>query len=112
MSRAGTSIHVESQLISDTVPGVGRLSVPRILGDVAKHAYLRDAALKLISALPDTPDGKVLLEDSVTYFYNPDGERRFDQQQVEFDAEGPTVESILNRRLCGTPFVYADVSAL
>ena len=109
--RDGTLALVETQLMSDAVPGIGRLSVPRILGEVAKHAFLRDAALKLISALPDTPDGKVLLEDSVTYFYNPDGEWRFDEQQVEFDAEGPTVESILNRRLFGTPFVSADIFA-
>lgn len=110
--RAGTLVQVETQLMSDIVPGVGRLSVPRILGGVATHAFLRDAALKFISALPDTPDGKVLLEDGVTYFYNPDSEWRFDEQQVEFDAEGPTVESIQNRRLFGTPFVSADIFAL
>ena len=67
--------------------------------------------MKLISALPDTPDGKVLLEVSVTSIYNPDGEWCFDEQQVEFDAEGPTVESILKRRRFGTPFVSADMFA-
>ena len=66
--RDGTLALVETQLMSDTVPGVGRLSVPRILGVVAKHTFLHDAAQKLISALQDTPDGKVLREDSVAYF--------------------------------------------
>lgn len=36
VNRAGTLVQVETQLMSDTVPGVGRLSVPRILGGVAK----------------------------------------------------------------------------
>ena len=75
--------------MSDTVPGVGRRSVPRILGDVAKHAFLRDAALKLSRALPDTPDGKVLLEDSVTYFYNPDGEWRLTSNRLSLTLKAP-----------------------
>ncbi len=53
----------------------------------------------------------MLLEDSVTYFYNPDGEWRFDEQQDEFDAEGRTAGSILNRRLFGTLFV-SDAAGL
>ena len=53
----------------------------------------------------------MLREDRVTYFYNPDGELRFDEQQDKLDADNPTVESMLNSRLFGTPFVSADMFA-
>lgn len=52
---------------------------------------------------------EMLLEGNVAYFYNPDGEWCVEEQRVELDVEGPTMESILNRRQFGTPCVSADV---
>lgn len=46
--------------MSDNVPDIGSLTVPRLRGQAAKQAFVRGAALQLISALPDTPDGNAL----------------------------------------------------
>lgn len=71
--RTGTLVRANTQVMPSNVPGIGRLSVPNMRGKAASHALLCDAALNLSSALPATPDGKVLLEDSVTYLVQPDG---------------------------------------
>eukprot|EP00969_Alexandrium_andersonii_P308897 13651678-Alexandrium_andersonii.AAC.1 len=71
--------------MSDNAPEIGKLAVPSVLEGEEKHTYLREAAERLIASLPEDPvNGKLLFHDSANYYYDPDGEWRYNEQVVEF----------------------------
>ena len=111
-ARNGDEIRARCHVMSEDVPEIGRLSVPSVLEGEEKLAYLREAAERLIATLPEDPvNGKLLFHDSANWYYNPKGEWRYNEQVVEFAADGVNVETILERRLFGTPFVSPDIFA-
>jgi hypothetical protein len=110
-ARDGTAVQIEKHLATDRIDGIGRLTVPRVLEGAQKIAYLREAAEKMIEGLDFVPGKGYLVATNSDrhHFYNPEGEWRESSQIVNFGDDGVRVETILERRLFGTPFVSPDI---
>ena len=114
VARNGELVRIRKHFSSHRVDEIGRLSVPRVLEGAEQMAYLREAGEKLIASLPEVPGkGRLVATDSDRqHFYDPDGQWLLNSQEIVFpDDGGVRVETVLERRLFGTPFVSPDVFA-
>jgi hypothetical protein len=113
--KSGELIRIHKHLASNAVEGLGRLSVPRVLEGAERLAYLREAGEKLLESLEMVPGkGRLVANDSDRqHFLDPDGEWLVNSQEITIPEDGGAVrvETVLERRLFGTPFVSPDVFA-